>query len=163
MIATPPGLSKFHPIPPTRRPDVSVQRGFSLIEIIVAVAILAILASIVAPRVLGRVDEAHVVKGKTEIAALASALQMYKLDNLQYPSTDQGLQALVSRPGGQPEARNWRSGGYLQTAQVPKDPWGNDYQYLAPGRHGEFDVYSLGADGKSGGEGYDADIGNWTP
>lgn len=137
-------------------------RGFTLIEIVVAVAILAILAAIVAPRVLGRLDDAAVTKARTEISALAAALNLYKLDNFTYPSSDQGLQALVARPGGQPEARNWRAGGYLDAASVPKDPWGNDYLYLSPGQHGEFDVYSYGRDGRPGGEGPDADLGNWT-
>jgi general secretion pathway protein G len=137
-------------------------RGFTLIEIVVAVAILAILAAIVAPRVLGRLDDAAVAKARTEVSALSSALNLYKLDNFAYPSSDQGLQALVARPGGQPEARNWRNGGYLESTAVPKDPWGNEYLYLSPGQHGEFDVYSYGRDGRPGGEGPDADIGNWT-
>jgi general secretion pathway protein G len=137
-------------------------RGFTLIEIVVAVAILAILASIVVPRVLGRVDDANIAKARTEISVLSSALNLYKLDNFAYPSSDQGLQALVARPSGSPEARNWRAGGYLEGGRVPKDPWGRDYQYLSPGQRGEFDVYSLGRDGRPGGEGVDADIGNWT-
>lgn len=136
-------------------------RGFTFIEIIVAVAILAILAAIVVPRVIGRVDDAAVAKAKTDVAALTTAVNVYKLDNFSYPSTDQGLQALVQRPGGQPEAPNWRAGGYLAQNGVPKDPWGREYQYLSPGQHGEFDVYSLGRDGQPGGEGPDADIGNW--
>lgn len=137
-------------------------QGFTLIEIVVAVAILAILASIVVPRVLGRVDDANIAKARTEISVLSSALNLYKLDNFAFPSSDQGLQALVAQPGGAPEARNWRAGGYLQGGSVPKDPWGRDYQYLSPGQRGEFDVYSLGRDGRPGGEGVDADIGNWT-
>lgn len=145
----------------TRSPTIRSQRGFTFIEIIVAVAILAILATIVVPRVIGRMDDAQIAKAKTEISVLASALNMYKLDNFNYPGTDQGLAALIARPAGQPEARNWRSGGYLERGSVPKDPWGRDYQFLAPGQHGEFDVYSLGRDGKTGGEGIDADIGNW--
>jgi general secretion pathway protein G len=139
------------------------QRGFTFIEIIVAVAILAILATIVVPRVLGRVDDAAVAKAKTEVSVLGSALNLYKLDNFSYPGSDQGLLALVAKPGGQPEARNWRAGGYVEGGAVPRDPWARDYQYLSPGQHGEFDVYSLGRDGKPGGEGVDADIGNWTP
>lgn len=137
-------------------------RGFSLIEILVAVVIIGILASIVVPRVLGRVDDANITKARTEISVLASALNLYKLDNFAYPSSDQGLQALVARPGGSPEARNWRAGGYIEGGRVPKDPWGRDYQYLSPGQRGEFDVYSLGRDGRPGGDGVDADIGNWT-
>ncbi|MFN7550221.1 MAG: type II secretion system major pseudopilin GspG [Pseudomonadota bacterium] len=137
-------------------------RGFTLIEIVVAVAILAILASIVVPRVLGRVDDANIAKARTEISVLGSALNLYRLDNFAYPSSDQGLQALVAQPGGSPEALNWRAGGYLEGGRVPRDPWGRDYQYLSPGQRGEFDVYSLGRDGRPGGEGVDADIGNWT-
>jgi general secretion pathway protein G len=136
-------------------------RGFTLIELIVAVAILAILATLIVPRLLGRVDDAQVAKARTDVAALATALNLYKLDNYTYPSTDQGLQALVARPTGQPEARNWKAGGYIE--RLPKDPWGRDYQYLSPGQHGEFDVWSNGRDGRGGGEGPDADLGNWTP
>ena len=134
-------------------------RGFTLIEIMVVVAIIAILAAIVVPQVVGRVDEARVQRAKADVQTLAQALSIYKLDNYHYPSTDQGLDALVHKPGGQPEAANWKAGGYL--LQLPKDPWGNDYQYVQPGQHGAIDVYSLGADGKLGGEGNDADVGNW--
>ena len=135
-------------------------RGFTFIELIVAIAILALLATIVLPRVIGRLDDAAVAKAKSDIAGLGSALNMYKLDNFTYPSSDQGLDALVAKPAGQPEARNWRAGGYID--RLPKDPWQNEYVYLSPGQHGEFDVYSLGRDGRPGGEGADADIGNWT-
>jgi general secretion pathway protein G len=135
-------------------------RGFTFIELIVAIAILALLATIVLPRVIGRLDDAAVAKAKSDIAGLGSALNMYKLDNFTYPSSDQGLDALVSKPAGQPEARNWRAGGYID--RLPKDPWQKDYVYLSPGQHGQFDVYSLGRDGRPGGEGADADIGNWT-
>jgi general secretion pathway protein G len=132
-------------------------RGFSFIEIMVVVAIIAILASIVVPRLVGRVDDAAAVKARADIAALKSALNTYRLDNFTYPSTDQGLQALVSQPGGQPEAPNWK--GYIE--RLPKDPWGRDYVFLSPGQRGEVDVYSLGRDGRLGGEGADADIGSW--
>lgn len=135
------------------------RRGFTFIELIVAIAILAILATIVLPRVIGRVDDAAVAKAKSDVAAISTALGLYKLDNYVYPSTDQGLQALVAKPGGQPEAANWRAGGYVD--RLPKDPWNHEYEYLSPGQHGEYDVYSLGRDGKPGGEGADADIGNW--
>jgi general secretion pathway protein G len=141
-------------VPPSR------QAGFSLIEIMVAVAIIAILAAVVVPRVIGRVGEAQVTRARTDVQALGAALNMYKLDNFTYPSTDQGLDALRAKPSGQPEARNWKPGGYIE--KLPKDPWGRDYVYLAPGQHGDFDVYSLGRDGRPGGEGDDADIGNWT-
>jgi general secretion pathway protein G len=136
-------------------------RGFTFIELIVAVAILAILASLIVPRLLGRVDEAQVAKARTDVQALVTALNLYKLDNFAYPSTDQGLQALVTRPSSQPEARNWKAGGYID--RLPKDPWGNDYQYLSPGQRGEIDVWSNGRDGRAGGEGPDADVGNWGP
>ncbi|MGC9456355.1 MAG: type II secretion system major pseudopilin GspG [Halothiobacillaceae bacterium] len=133
--------------------------GFTLIEVMVVVVILSILAAVVVPKIMDRPDDARIAKAKQDIRALESALNMYKLDNLNYPSTDQGLEALVQRPGGSPEPRNWRSGGYID--RLPEDPWGRPYQYLSPGQHGDFDIYSLGADGQSGGEGADADIGNW--
>ena len=134
-------------------------RGFTLIEIVIAVAILAVLAAVVMPRVIGRVDEARVARAKSDVQALLTALNLYKLDNFNYPSTEQGLDALVAQPGGQPEARNWKQGGYIE--RLPTDPWGNDYQYLSPGQRGTIDVWSLGADGQLGGEGPDADVGNW--
>lgn len=140
--------------------QVRSNRGFTLIEVLVVVVILAILAAIVVPRVIGRTDDAMVAKAKADVQGLSTALNLYKLDNFTYPSTDQGLDALVQKPGGAPEAANWRSGGYID--RLPKDPWNRDYQYLSPGQHGDFDVYSLGKDGQSGGEGIAADIGNWT-
>jgi len=136
--------------------------GFSFIELMVAVAIIAILAAIVAPRVIGRLDDAAQTKARADIRAISTALAMYRLDNFAYPSTEQGLQALVARPAGEPAAPNWRAGGYLQGG-LPKDPWGRDYLYISPGRHGDFDVYTLGADGRPGGDGVNADIGNWMP
>lgn len=134
-------------------------RGFTLIEIVVAVAILAILSSIVALKVIGNVESASIAKAKSDVQSLSSALNIYKLHNFQYPSTDQGLRALVEKPGGEPEAANWQAGGYIE--RLGKDPWNRDYQYLSPGQHGEFDVYSLGKDGQLGGEGANADVGNW--
>ena len=134
-------------------------RGFTFIELVVAIAILAILATIVLPRVMGKVDDAAVAKAKADVRNLVTALDLYKLDNFSYPSTDQGLQALRAKPAGQPEPANWKAGGYIE--QLPKDPWNRDYEYLSPGQHGEVDVWSLGRDGKPGGEGADADIGNW--
>lgn len=134
--------------------------GFSLIEIMVVLVILAILATIVVPKFFGEVDKARVTKAKTDVQALSTALNLYKLHNFTYPSTDQGLQALLTKPAGTPDAPNWQTGGYIQ--ELPKDPWGRDYQYLAPGQHGEFDVYSMGADGQLGGEGFNAEVGNWT-
>ena len=140
--------------------QVRNSRGFTLIEVLVVVVILAILAAIVVPRVIGRTDDAMIAKAKADVQGLGTALNLYKLDNFTYPSTDQGLDALVQKPGGSPEAANWRSGGYID--RLPKDPWGREYQYVSPGSHGDFDVYSLGKDGQSGGEGLAADIGNWS-
>ncbi|HWU69658.1 MAG TPA: type II secretion system major pseudopilin GspG [Stenotrophobium sp.] len=137
----------------------AAQRGFTLIEIMVVVVILGILAAVVVPRIMDRPDVARVVKAKQDIRVLESALNLYKLDNFNYPSTQQGLQALVTKPSGDPEPKNWKAGGYIKS--LPKDPWGNPYEYLQPGTHGEFDIFSLGADGKPGGDGVNADIGNW--
>lgn len=134
-------------------------RGFTLIEIMVVVVILGILAAIVVPKVMDRPDSARITKAKQDIRALESALNLYKLDNFNYPSTDQGLEALVRKPSGNPEPRNWKQGGYLD--RLPKDPWGSDYQYLQPGVRGEIDLFSFGADGRPGGDGMNADIGNW--
>ncbi len=142
-----------------RRNRAHAQGGFTLIEVMVVVVILGILAAIVVPRIMDRPDAARVTKAKQDIRALQSALQLYKLDNYNYPSTDQGLEALVKKPTGNPEARNWKTGGYLD--QVPKDPWGFDYQYLSPGAKGEIDLFTYGADGRAGGEGVNADIGSW--
>lgn len=133
--------------------------GFTLIEIMVVVVILGILAAIVVPRIMERPGQARIVKAKQDIRALGSALELYRLDNYHYPSTQQGLQALVQAPSGDPPARNWKPGGYVQ--HLPKDPWGNDYQYLNPGVKGEYDLFTLGADNKPGGEGEDGDVGNW--
>lgn len=133
--------------------------GFTLIEVMVVVVILGILAAVIVPKIMDNPDKARVVKAKQDVQSLKNALDLYKLDNFSYPSTDQGLQALTQKPSGSPEARNWKQGGYLD--RLPKDPWGGDYQYLSPGVHAEVDVYSLGADGRPGGEGIDADIGNW--
>ena len=135
------------------------QSGFTLIEVMVVVVILSILAAIVVPRIMDRPDQARIVKAKQDIRSLEAALNLYRLDNFNYPTTEQGLEALVSPPSAPPEAPNWKEGGYLD--RLPKDPWGNDYQYLSPGEHGAFDLYSLGADGQPGGEGAAADIGNW--
>ena len=126
----------------------------------VVVIIIGILAAIVAPNVIGRVDDANVTKAKSEIRVLESALKFYRLDNFNYPTSEQGLEALVSKPND-PNIRNWKSGGYLERSTLPLDPWGNPYQYLNPGSKGEIDVYSFGRDGKPGGEDIDADIGNW--
>ena len=135
------------------------QDGFTLIEIMVVVIIIGLLAAVIVPQFLGRVDDARVTKAKQDVQAMQTALTMFKLDNYVYPSTDMGLKALAQKPDTA-TVKNWRPGGYLQ--HVNKDPWGNEYQYHLPGTHGgEYDLFSLGADGKPGGEGYDADIGNW--
>ncbi len=135
------------------------QSGFTLIEIMVVVVILGILAALVVPQIISRPDEARVAKARQDIRAVESALKLYRLDNFQYPTTEQGLAALVDKPTTQPEPRNWKSGGYLD--RIPTDPWGNVYHYRNPGEHGEIDVYTLGRDGRPGGEESDADIGNW--
>lgn len=134
-------------------------RGFTLVEIMVVVVIIGILGALVLPKVLGRTGESRVVAAKTDIATLMQALKLYKLDNQRYPTTEQGLQALITRPTSGPSANGWKEGGYIE--RLPKDPWGNAYQYLAPGLHGEIDVFSFGGDGQAGGEGEDADVGSW--
>jgi general secretion pathway protein G len=135
------------------------ERGFTLIEIMVVVVIIAILGALIAPQILSRVDEARVTKAAADIRTLGTALDLFRMDNFQYPTTDQGLEALSRRPAD-PSIRNWKEGGYVQ--KLSKDPWGNDYQYLSPGtRGGAYDLYSLGADGQPGGEDVDADVGNW--
>jgi len=135
------------------------QSGFTLLEVMVVVVILGILASFVVPNLLGNKEKADQQKAITDIVALENALDMYKLDNSVYPTTDQGLDALVSKPSASPEPRNYRDGGYIK--RLPNDPWGNEYQYLSPGDNGNIDIFTLGADGQEGGEGVKADIGNW--
>lgn len=135
------------------------QRGFSLVEILVVLVIMGLLISIVAPTVLNRADEARVQKAYADFKAIETALKIYRLDNYVYPTTEQGLEALVEPSSLDPEPRNFKAGGYLQ--QLPLDPWGRPYLYLSPGEHGEIDLYSLGADGVSGGEEQSTDIGNW--
>ena len=135
--------------------------GFTLIEIMVVMVILGILASLVVPKIMGRPDEARIVAARQDISSIQQALKLYKLDNQRYPTTEQGLQALVTKPEASPVPQNWKRDGYLEC--MPKDPWGMPYQYLNPGLHGEIDIMSLGADGAAGGEGNDADIGSWMP
>ena len=134
------------------------QSGFTLLEVMVVVVIIGVLASFVVPNLLGNKEKADQQKAITDIVALENALDMYKLDNSVYPTTDQGLDALVSKPSS-PEPRNYRDGGYIK--RLPNDPWGNEYQYLSPGDNGTIDIFTLGADGQEGGEGVAADIGNW--
>jgi general secretion pathway protein G len=152
LIATPRAPRGFTSIAAPR-----ATRGFTLIEILVVVVILGILAMIVVPRVMEEPGRARVVRAKQDIASIVAALNIYKLDNFVYPTSEQGLEALVTKPSGQPEAPNWSQ----RLDRVPKDPWGHPYAYQHPGQHGEIDVFSYGADGKPGGEGEAADIGNW--
>lgn len=135
------------------------QLGFTLLEVMVVVVILGILAVMVVPKIISRPDEARIIAAKQDVASLMQMLKLYRLDNQRYPKTEQGLQALVTKPAVPPIPPNWKTGGYVE--RLPKDPWGNPYQYLNPGVHGEIDVFSFGADGVSGGEGNDADIGSW--
>lgn len=137
----------------------AVNRGFTLIEIMVVVVIMGILAALVVPKLMGRADDARITAAKQDIATIMQALKLYRLDNQRYPTTEQGLQALVQKPTGGPAANGWKTGGYID--KLPKDPWGGQYQYLSPGIKGEIDVFSFGADGQSGGTGNDADIGSW--
>lgn len=134
-------------------------RGFTLIEIMVVVVIMGILASLVVPKLIARTGESKVAAAKVDIATVMQALKLYRLDNQRYPTTEQGLRALVERPTTGPAANGWKAGGYLE--KMPKDPWGNPYQFLSPGVKGEVDLISLGADGQPGGSGDDADIGSW--
>jgi general secretion pathway protein G len=134
--------------------------GFTLIEILVVVVIIGILAAIVAPRIMSRIDDAQIAKARQDIRVYETALNLFRLDNYKYPTTDQGLQALVQQPAD-PSIRNWKAGGYVDS--LKKDPWGYDYQYVYPGTHGtEYDLFTLGADNQPGGEGINADIGNWS-
>lgn len=131
------------------------QSGFTLIEIMVVVVILGILAAAVVPKIMSRPEQARIEKARHDITSLESALEIYKLDNYQYPSTDQGLEALVSKPSGSPQPRNYKKDGYIK--KLSKDPWGKEYLYLQPGTHGEIDLYSLGPDSQPS----EDDIGNW--
>lgn len=149
----------MNPIPHS---NARTQRGFTLIEIMVVVVIIGVLGAIVVPQFMSRPDQAKVTAARIDIQAITTSLEMYRLDNFSYPSTQQGLEALVKYPQGAPVPRNWNAQGYLKS--IPVDPWGTPYQYLNPGVHsadGSYDLYSLGADGLPGGEGNAADIGNW--
>ena len=143
----------------SRRPGARRARGFTLIEIMVVVIIIGLLAAVIVPTVLSKVDDARVAKAKQDIQSLEAALSMYYLDNSKYPTSEQGLTALVQQPTD-PSIKHWRPGGYLE--RISKDPWGNPYLYTFPGTHGKaYDLYTLGADGQPGGDGINADIGNW--
>jgi general secretion pathway protein G len=133
--------------------------GFTLIEIMVVIVILGVLGALVIPNIIGRTGAARVTAAKSDIRAIGNALNLYKLDNFSFPSTDQGLQALVEKPTGLPEPKNWNVEGYLD--KVPKDPWGNPYQYISPGQHGHYDLSTMGSDGAPGGDGDAADINSW--
>lgn len=135
------------------------QSGFTLIEIMVVVIIIGLLAGIVVPNVMDSLDKANVQKARADFKTLQTALKLYRIDNFNYPSTEQGLESLVSKPSIAPIPRNYKSNGYVET--LPKDPWGNDYQYMSPGESHEYDIYSLGADGVSGGEDQNADLTVW--
>jgi general secretion pathway protein G len=141
----------------TRELRATAQAGFTLIEMMVVVVIIGVLAALIVPNVLGKLDEAKVTAARTDIATITQALKFYKLDNQRYPTQDQGLQALVAKPSTGPVPPNWKP--YLE--KLPNDPWGRPYQYLNPGVKGEVDVMSFGADGQPGGEGINADIGSW--
>lgn len=134
------------------------QQGFTLIEIMVVVVILGILAALIAPNVIGRIDEARVTAARNDIRTIESALQLYRMDNFRYPSTDEGIDALVNKPDD-PDIK-WPEGGYIP--RLPRDPWNRPYLYLQPGNNGEYDLYTFGRDGEQGGEGPDSDIGNWS-
>ena len=145
-----------------KRPNIGRNpSGFTLIELMIVIVILGILAGLIVPRLMGRPDEAKQLKAKMQIESIETALKLYKLDGGRYPSTEQGLNALVEKPETGDVPRKWKEGGYLEKGKVPADPWGNEYVYLSPGVHGDFDIISYGADGVPGGEGKDKDINNW--
>jgi general secretion pathway protein G len=142
-----------------RRLYRSAESGFTLVELMVVIVIIGLLTTIVVINVFPARDQANVTKARADVSLLEQAIEMYRLDNLTYPATADGLQALVAAPAGLAQPGRYRPGGYIK--KLPDDPWGNPYQYASPGRHGAFDIYSFGADGKPGGEKDDADIGNW--
>ncbi|HXE97200.1 MAG TPA: type II secretion system major pseudopilin GspG [Dongiaceae bacterium] len=137
------------------------KKGFTLIEIMVVIVILALLAALVGPKLMGRTDDAKITDARVQIKNIETALKLYKLDTGNYPTTEQGLAALVSIPTVGVIPKNFKEGGYLESKKIPKDPWGNDYLYVSPGEHGDYDLYSYGADGVKGGEGKNTDITSW--
>ncbi len=143
------------------KPVDMAQKGFTLIELLVVILILGLLAGIVGPKLFGHTDEAKQTKARVQIENFSSALKMYKIDNGVFPSTEQGLEALVSAPQGGDVPKKWKKGGYLAKKQIPKDPWDNDYVYLSPGVHDDFDITSYGADGAPGGDDFNRDINSW--
>jgi general secretion pathway protein G len=140
---------------------ISDIKGFSLIELMVVIVILGILAGMIMPKLMGRTDDAKMVKAQVDLAALDTALKLYKLDNGEYPTTEQGLKALVEPPDKDGNTGNWKKGGYLEKKALPKDPWGREFIYLSPGTNGEYDIISYGADGVPGGEDKNKDIKSW--
>ncbi len=136
-------------------------RGFSLIELMVVIVILGILAGMIMPKLMGRTDDAKLVKAAVDIATLDTALKLYKLDNGEYPTTEQGLKALIEPPDKEGSIGSWKKGGYLEKKRIPKDPWQREFIYLSPGIHGEYDIISYGADGMPGGEGKNKDVKSW--
>ena len=137
------------------------RKGFTLIEIMVVIVILAMLAAIVGPKLMGRTDDAKVTDARVQIKNIETSLKLYKLDTGSYPTTEQGLAALVTKPTVGTIPKNYKEGGYLDSKKVPQDPWGNDYIFVSPGEHGDYDLSSYGADGAKGGEGKNADISSW--
>ncbi|MBM9536056.1 type II secretion system major pseudopilin GspG [Desulfobulbus alkaliphilus] len=147
--------------PEEKAPALTSAQGFTLIELMVVMVILGILAGLIVPRIMDRPEEARRTKAAIQIQSIEQALKLYKLDNGQYPTTEQGLRALVEPPTVGALPRNWRPGGYLERGRVPKDPWDNDFVYISPGLHGDFDLISYGPNRQAGGEGINADINNW--
>jgi general secretion pathway protein G len=141
--------------------NVHNKQGFTLIEIMVVIVILALLAALVGPKLMGRADDAKITDARVQIKNIETALKLYKLDNGNYPSTEQGLVSLVTKPTVGVIPKNYKEGGYLESRKVPKDPWGTDYLYISPGEHGDYDLFSYGADSVKGGDGKNADITSW--